>query len=281
MNPKMKKMIVEDRRRRKDGTYMNYPDIYNEKSGTRIVRRDGTSYPVYPSTPRMDYDLERRYLPRYGYDEDDMESRFRDRRGREHYDNGRYAPMRGAYSNDLDDTYSGYPIYPTVPPIYTGYDRSGDTHDYPDGRPAMRIGFITPEEDHSRYGSRVDVPRMHEDEYRRSEMSKGWAEAMEPEPMTKDTAMEWVKRMKNEDGTTGPHWTMEQTRQVMDQYNIQCDEIEFFVAMNMMYSDYCKVAKKHNCSTIEFYTGMAKAFLDDKDAYPEKLVRYYECIVKR
>ena len=33
-------------------------------------------------------------------------------------------------------------------------------------------------------------------------------------------------------------------------------------------------------SKIEFYADMAKAFLDDKDAQPDKLARYYEYIVK-
>ena len=100
------------------------------------------------------------------------------------------------------------------------------------------------------------------------------------EPMTHDRAVEWVKRMENADGTTGPHWDMNQTRQVMEQHNIHLNDIDFWVTMNMMYSDYCKVAKKHNCSTSEFYAAMAKAFLEDKDAYPEKLSRYYECIVE-
>ena len=50
--------------------------------------------------------------------------------------------------------------------------------------------------------------------------------------------------------------------------------------MNMIYSDYCVVAEKLGTSTAEFYAGMAKAFLDDKDAQPDKLGRYYEYIVE-
>lgn len=263
MNPKMKRMIVEERRRRKDGTYMNYEEPYSERSGSRGVRRDGISYPIYPGM--------------------EFEATFRDRRGREHYDNGRYAPMRSAYDDDMEDAYPYPPIYPTVPPVYTGPERYvHHSREWPEdeGRPMNRIGFVMPEEDPARYGSRVNTPRMNEYEHHRSGMEKGWAHSMEVEPMTKDTAMEWVMQMKNADGTSGPHWTMEQTNQVMEQQHIDCDEVEFFVAINMMYSDYCKVAKRHNCSTMEFYAGMAKAFLEDKDAQPEKLSRYYECIVK-
>ena len=32
--------------------------------------------------------------------------------------------------------------------------------------------------------------------------------------------------------------------------------------------------------SLEFYIDMAKAFLDDKDAQPDKLMHYYESIVK-
>ena len=50
--------------------------------------------------------------------------------------------------------------------------------------------------------------------------------------------------------------------------------------MNMVYSDYSKVAKKLNVSNIDFYAEIAKAFLDDQDAAPDKLARYYEFVVK-
>ncbi len=56
---------------------------------------------------------------------------------------------------------------------------------------------------------------------------------------------------------------------------------EFFVAMNMMYSDYCKVFRKFGVGDkVDFYACMAKAFLDDKDAHTDKLARYYEYVVK-
>lgn len=99
--------------------------------------------------------------------------------------------------------------------------------------------------------------------------------------LTKDAALEWTCHMKNEDGTTGPHWTMEQTEQVRKQRGIECDQLEFYVAMNMMYSDYCKAAEKANASNVDLYAYMAKAFLDDKDAKPHKLARYYHHIAEK
>lgn len=61
---------------------------------------------------------------------------------------------------------------------------------------------------------------------------------------------------------------------------IAADPLEWWVAMNMIYSDYCVVAEKLGTSTAEFYAGMARAFLDHKDAQPDKLGRYYEYIVR-
>ena len=57
--------------------------------------------------------------------------------------------------------------------------------------------------------------------------------------------------------------------------------IEFWVALCMIYSDYSNIAKKHGVGgNLEFYVDMAKAFLNDKDAAPDKLSNYYNYIVK-
>ncbi len=98
--------------------------------------------------------------------------------------------------------------------------------------------------------------------------------------MDKQTAQEWLDSMENEDGSMGAHWTLEQTKQVASQKNIDCDPVEFWVAMNMMYSDYYLVAKKFNMNTPDFYVEMAKAFLDDKDIQDNKLENYFSYVVK-
>ena len=98
-------------------------------------------------------------------------------------------------------------------------------------------------------------------------------------PLTKEQAMEWVAEMENADGTRGGHWSMEETEVIRMQRGIDCDSVMFFAAMNMMYSDYCRVAEKTGAASIDFYAYMAKAFLDDRDAAPNKLARYYRYIV--
>lgn len=91
-------------------------------------------------------------------------------------------------------------------------------------------------------------------------------------------AKEWVSRMKNNDGTTGEHFKVEQADQLRNAHCPDCDKHEFWTAMNMMYSDYCDVAKKMNVDRPEFYAHMARAFLMDKDAGEGKMAKYIKYI---
>lgn len=101
------------------------------------------------------------------------------------------------------------------------------------------------------------------------------------EQFSMERAKEWTKNMKNEDGTSGPHWSVEQAKQIMAQRNLSLNPAEFYAALNMIYSDFSSVAKKHGLGgSLDFYVDMAKAFLNDKDAAPGKLSNYYNSIVK-
>ena len=75
--------------------------------------------------------------------------------------------------------------------------------------------------------------------------------------------------MKNKDGTDGEHWKIEQTSQYAGNY----DKYDFYVVMNMMYSDYFN--PKFDEST---YAQLAKDWLDDKDI-EDKLLNYYYYVV--
>ena len=100
------------------------------------------------------------------------------------------------------------------------------------------------------------------------------------EPMDAERICEWVSHMENADGTTGPHWTASEALAIQRQFHIACNPEEFYAALNMMYSDYCEAAAAAGASTVELYARMAKAFLDDKDAQPDKLARYYTYIAR-
>ena len=240
-----------------------------------------------------------------------MEDKFRDRRGREHYDNGRfspmrnesgawieggyhdsrdrhrsdsgrYAPMRDAYLDETDMLYYGYPH---IPPAYGGNDSSYDRREREAMRPMNKIGFSISGEGEME----KSIPHEFSHDFNRDEMEyrkgsermNGYGMTIGYFPFNGKLAEEWTSHMENEDGTHGAHWSLEQAKQVMAQRGIECDPIQFWATINMIYSDYVKVARHHGVGDkIEFYADMAKAFLDDKDAQPDKLARYYEYVVK-
>ena len=100
---------------------------------------------------------------------------------------------------------------------------------------------------------------------------------------TREDAEKWVSHMENEDGTTGPHWTIAQTDAVANVAGVHVDKLTFWACLNMMYSDYYSVAAKYGLDRPEFYADLAKAFLMDKDAggAEAKMAGYYHGIVKR
>lgn len=101
---------------------------------------------------------------------------------------------------------------------------------------------------------------------------------------TADDAHKWAEYMVNDDGTTGAHWTIEQTSAVAESVGVMFTHITdwcWWITLNMMYSDYSKVAEKYGVGTAEFYADMAKSFLFDPDGPGpmEKLSGYYHGIV--
>ena len=104
--------------------------------------------------------------------------------------------------------------------------------------------------------------------------------------LSKTDIHHWKQMMENEDGTRGPHYDMQQIVDIAEKHGIKFDEFdekEFCIAVNMMYSDYCKVAKKYVAPDKElaFFADLAKAFLEDEDGpeASEKLALYFHCIV--
>lgn len=226
----------------------------------------------------------------------EMEARFRDRRGREHYDNGRFAPRSAMVGNDGVESRMGYDGEPENRRRYRrtsdGRFRSGmdDMEDAYPGRisPVYReeagmdmntIGFNANREMDYNYRSDAGYYPRSEMDSNPGQMSSGGHASSKSTSMTKDMADEWTREMKNEDGTKGPHWTMEQVKQVMAQKGIQYDPLKIYLALNMMYSDYCAVLKKHNMNKMDVYLDLALAFLNDKDVQGDKLAKYYEYVV--
>lgn len=101
---------------------------------------------------------------------------------------------------------------------------------------------------------------------------KDWTE------FTEEDAETWNRQMVNVDGSSGGHWTIQETNGAGRPADVP--EWAWNVAMNMMYSDYAGVAQKYGISATRYYADMASAFLNDADACEDKLAQYYKFIVK-
>ena len=77
--------------------------------------------------------------------------------------------------------------------------------------------------------------------------------------------------MENKDGTTGEHWSMEQTSSLAGNFN----KADFYAVLNMMYSDYFNERFDTNV-----YVTLAKDWLDDPDVGECKTLKYYMFVVK-
>lgn len=94
-------------------------------------------------------------------------------------------------------------------------------------------------------------------------------------------ARKTAMKMENEDGTRGPHWSLEETSALASQYGISLsgkfNRYDWFVALNMVYSDYYKVLLNITGSNnIKHYIEFAKAWLNDKDIDEGKMWYYYQ-----
>lgn len=79
-----------------------------------------------------------------------------------------------------------------------------------------------------------------------------------------------VMKMENEDGTRGPHWSIEETTTLASQYGISLtgkyNRYDWYVALNMVYSDYYRVIMNITGSNnTKHYVEFAKALLEKLD----------------
>lgn len=85
---------------------------------------------------------------------------------------------------------------------------------------------------------------------------------------------EAVGGMENEDGTKGPHYSIEEVRKLMKAHDVELgeyNEFDYAYSLNMVYSDYKGAIPDNDKS----YVGVANAFLFDKDGPKGKAVKYY------
>ena len=153
-----------------------------------------------------------------------------------------------------------------------------------------RRGAMPPMRD---YGMRRDYPEMRDyddygydndyrmyDDYAMNDYGKSEYGKLSHEDIEK-----WKKHLENQDGTKGEHFKKEHITQAARQIGVNPEEYGnehiFGLVMNMMYADYCGVARKFGLDRPDFYAELAKAFLNDKDFEgepEEKVWLYYQCI---
>ena len=56
---------------------------------------------------------------------------------------------------------------------------------------------------------------------------------------------------------------------------------DWYAGLNMLYSDFGVLLAKHGPKEMDAYVELARAFLDDPDAAPKKMARYYRYIAER
>lgn len=99
-----------------------------------------------------------------------------------------------------------------------------------------------------------------------------------------EEARKAVSKMQNEDGSRGPHWSIEETTSYANQYGVNLNgrfnRYDWFVALNMIYSDYYKVIVNiTNSNNIKHFVEFAKAWLNDKDVDEGKMWYYYIYVI--
>lgn len=93
------------------------------------------------------------------------------------------------------------------------------------------------------------------------------------EQLTEDLAQEIVNKMK----PYGENFSLEQSREIQDRYSINnINDIDFYVVINSAFNDYRNLFG----DDIEMYAMYTKDFIEDEDAKPKKVFRYFTQIIE-
>lgn len=83
----------------------------------------------------------------------------------------------------------------------------------------------------------------------------------------------YVKDMR----PAGQHWTCKQVKDYLATKGITTNVTEYYLVMNMVYNDYQRTAQTYGLQNdVEFYFSLARDFIEDVDAKPFKVERYFE-----
>lgn len=200
------------------------------------------------------------------YDEEMEMRRRRDERGRYMEAD----PYRIKYNGEG----TGYPEFRPYQPGERGFKNEGEFGNIP--RQRMNRGPVDGEYDRSMIGygnGEYNEPRGHYGHHEHEPMKRGHAWA-DDEGLDRMTAERWVRSM-------GGRWPMDETTAWARKMGMEDRATEFYAIMNAMWSDYGKTLAKHGADTPDVFACLAKDWLEDEDAVPNKAELYYRYIVQK
>lgn len=88
----------------------------------------------------------------------------------------------------------------------------------------------------------------------------------------RDEAERIVRNMK----PYGEYWNYEAIKQLLESKNYHDNVCQWYLVMNMCYNDYYSTAKMYGLQgDVDFYFNLAKNFIEDPDAAPFKVNKYF------
>lgn len=163
--------------------------------------------------------------------------------------------------------------------------------------PAMPGGNVTDMRAYARQRDRMPGRQMHHGEHEHSTPKDrgriGFGEREHDDDdradmqhdmeLTRDSARKWIESLQGPDGKELKPIGFAEVQRIAPTYgmtNVQ-DMLEFWVVINMVKSDYLDVGQKYAGDAVSFYADLAKAWIDDGDAVPDKLQAYKRYITKQ
>lgn len=90
--------------------------------------------------------------------------------------------------------------------------------------------------------------------------------------ITKEDAERIVRNMKPK----GQMWSYEQVKRFIENKGYEDNFVDWYLVMNMCYNDYYNTAKTYGLQNEDdFYYNLAKDFIEDPDASPIKVAKYF------
>lgn len=88
----------------------------------------------------------------------------------------------------------------------------------------------------------------------------------------KDEAERIVRGMRPK----GQYWSYTQVYDLVKSKGVTGDWVNWYLVMNMVYNDFCATAKHFGLQNdVEFFYHLAKDFIEDPDAKPMKVEKYF------